>query len=101
MLADLLRAFLDEIVSLPDQLDERLKANDRKGAAHMVHTLIGSAGLLGANHLADVARQTKDALKDTTARPAEAALSAEFRDAVVLTSHALGAWLAQRAQDDG
>jgi signal transduction histidine kinase/HPt (histidine-containing phosphotransfer) domain-containing protein/ActR/RegA family two-component response regulator/HAMP domain-containing protein len=65
---------------LPEEIAAALAAGDRRGAARMAHSLISSAGTLGAGRLSDLARALQDAIEgDAVARtPALlAALAAE------------------------
>ncbi|MFD0666131.1 response regulator [Ramlibacter sp. MAHUQ-53] len=62
-----LHTFLDELGRFPAQLDAALAQADRLPAVQALHTLKGLAGTVGAVHLADVACQWEQRLKDASA----------------------------------
>ena len=98
MLRDLLRSFQDELTRLPEQLDALLAKGDFTGAAQLVHTQIGISAIVGAKHLARVARQVETSLKDGAQRANHQTFSAELRQAIVLTSQALQPQLEKLSQ---
>jgi PAS domain S-box-containing protein len=74
------RRSVDSGARLPEEIAAALAAGDRRGAARMAHSLISSAGTLGASALSDLARALQDAIEGdaVTRTPALlAALAAE------------------------
>ena len=90
--ARVLKEYLSEIASLPDQLDRLLRDGDLHGAARLLHTVKGLSATVGASHLANVARETESIVKsakiDATLRQSE--LHARFRLAVLNTGRTMG-----------
>ena len=89
MLRELLESYLKEISNAPDQLQAKLDKGDFTGAAHLSHTLIGISAIVGAKHLAAVARLTQDQLKSNPLPTELASLCSAFRAAVTLTHSTL------------
>ena len=89
MLRELLESYLKEISNAPDQLQARLDQGDFTGAAHLSHTLIGISAIVGAKHMAAVARLTQGQLKNNPVPTELAALCSAFREAATLTHSTL------------
>ncbi|MDO8447240.1 MAG: PAS domain S-box protein [Rhodoferax sp.] len=83
--ARILQSYLDEIRSLPDQLDAFLLGGDLAGATRLLHTLKGLSATVGADYLAAVARTAESAVKDADTTLAHDDLRASFREAVAST----------------
>jgi PAS domain S-box-containing protein len=88
--ASILVAYLEEIATMPDQLDRSLLAGDLVGATRLLHTLKGLSATVGANHLAEVAKQLEGALKTADASLAYDALRATLRAAVLRAGQTMG-----------
>lgn len=85
----ILRTYLGDIVSLPDQLAAFLSAGDLVGANRLLHTIKGLSATVGANHMAEAAKTVESSLRqaDTKQHPQ---LLVNFRKAVTSTSNLLG-----------
>ena len=89
MLRELLQSYLGEISSAPEQLELKLTQGDFIGAAQLTHTLIGISGIVGARHLAAVARLTESRIKTSPTSTETPSLCADFREATTRTRSAL------------
>ena len=89
MLRELLESYLKEINSAADQLQAKLEQGDFTGAAQMSHTLIGISAIVGAKHLAAVARLTEGRIKNQPSAAEFPVLCKAFGEAVTLTCNAL------------
>jgi HPt (histidine-containing phosphotransfer) domain-containing protein len=90
--ARVLQSFLQEIASLPEQLEASLGSTDLTTAARLLHTLKGLSSTVGADHLAGVARQAElsvKAAKDANTPPDTATLLSELRAALSSTHSAM------------
>ena len=88
--ARILQAYLNEIASMPDQLDELMQAADLAGAARLLHTLKGLSATVGARDLAEVAKVLEGMVKTVdVSHPADDFL-ARFRATVASTSIRMG-----------
>lgn len=63
---ELLRFFVELHADDMARLDACLVTGDRDGAAHLAHTLRGSAAMLGAQRTAEMAARVEDALRATS-----------------------------------
>nr|MDP2191117.1 CHASE domain-containing protein [Rhodoferax sp.] len=88
--ARILQSYLDQIASLPDQLDGLLQRGELAGAAGLLHTLKGLSATVGASYLAAVARQTESIVKSADASLRHDVLRADFRAAVASTGRIMG-----------
>ena len=90
--ARILRDYLSEIAHLPDQLDRLLRDGDLVSAARLLHTLKGLSATVGASHLASVAREAEDIVKNAHADAARppSEWHARFRTAVLNTRRTMG-----------
>lgn len=96
--ASILTSYLEEIATLPDQLDSSLLAGDLTGATRLLHTLKGLSATVGASELAQVARQLESVLKTADASLAHDTLRATLRKAVRRAEHTMGEIAARFAE---
>jgi CheY-like chemotaxis protein len=66
--ARVLQSFLDEIATLPEQLQANLKNDDLTSAVRLLHTLKGLSATVGASYLAAVTRKAELAVKTAQAK---------------------------------
>jgi two-component system sensor histidine kinase/response regulator len=85
----ILRTYLGDIVSLPDQLTDFLNAGDLVGANRLLHTIKGLSATVGANHMAEIAKVVESSLRQTDAKQRHPQLLVKFRNAVTSTSNLL------------
>lgn len=98
VVSELLKAFLDEIASMPDRLHALLHSGELAAAFEMLHALKGVSATVGARHMVRFVQQAEFRLKnDGGANPHEA-LSADFRSAVQLTQQGIGEIIAASAR---
>ncbi len=87
----ILQSYLDEIVGLPDQLDTLLLQGDCDAAGRLLHTLKGLSATVGASYMAGVARAAEGRVKAGPATLTHDDLRADFRAAVIATTHLMRA----------
>jgi CheY-like chemotaxis protein len=83
--ADILRAYLQETATLPDQLDALLAAGNSAAAVRLLHTLKGVSATVGANYLSAVAKSMEAAVKANPTAEQLPEFGANFRRAVLST----------------
>ena len=81
--ADILRAFLQETASLPDQLDALIAAANSTAAVRLLHTLKGVSATVGASYLSAVAKSLEAAIQANPNAEQLQKLGDTFRQAVV------------------
>ncbi len=84
------RTYLDQIATLPDELDALMQKGDRSGAGMLLHTLKGLSATVGASYMAAVAREAESSIKRVDAVEAHDTLRANVREAVAATARVLG-----------
>jgi len=67
-----LRHFVDEVAHLPESIRAHLRARDLDSALLLAHTLVSTAGHVGADRLAELARQAQRACQLRDVMQAEA-----------------------------
>jgi HPt (histidine-containing phosphotransfer) domain-containing protein len=90
----MLRAFVGDLVAMPDQLDAMLAADDSAAAARLLHTLKGVAATLGAMQLSAVAGQGEKLMAAGPGGAQAAAVTQQAREAIAQAGPKLGALLA-------
>ena len=88
--ASILASYLEEIATLPDQLDSLVLTGDLVGATRLLHTLKGLSATVGASDLAGVAKQLEGILKTADASQTHDALRTSLRTAVRRAEHTMG-----------
>ncbi|MFZ4625697.1 MAG: response regulator, partial [Rhodoferax sp.] len=63
-----LQSYLQEIITLPDQLEQLLASGNRKDAVRLLHTLKGLAATVGASYMTAVAKALEAIVKDADAQ---------------------------------
>ena len=88
----IVQSFLDEIQTLPAQLQDLLAQPDLKAAQRLLHTIKGLALTVGATALSDACRDAGTALSAGTANatPSWSALQAPIAEATAATRETLG-----------
>jgi CheY-like chemotaxis protein len=81
----ILRSYLDEIATLPDQFERLLQRGDRAGASRLLHTVKGLSATVGASALTAVAKAAESSVMDPLTPAAQTELSASLRRAVAST----------------
>jgi CheY-like chemotaxis protein/HPt (histidine-containing phosphotransfer) domain-containing protein len=82
MYSTVLLAFAADMVQVPDQLQTHLAADETQQAARVLHTLKGLAATVGARHLAQVAAQLENQVKESPAAHEHGVLVATLRNAI-------------------
>ena len=96
--ANIVTSFLDQITALPEQLEVLLQGGDQVGATRLLHTLKGLSGTVGASHLAAVAKEAEESIKNADKAFSYDRLHAHFRAAVASTIERMGPIARQFAQ---
>ena len=83
--ANVLRQFLESILTAPQELSQLFSAGDTSGAGRFLHTLKGLSATVGATHLSAVVSRAEASLKNAEAAFDPATLMNDFRTAVDAT----------------
>ncbi len=94
----ILQAYLEELLTLPDQLEQLLHHGEDDAALRLLHTIKGLSSTVGANAMEAVARSAELAFKEGRTAPPHADLCADFRQAVAHTRQTLEALAMRFAQ---
>jgi PAS domain S-box-containing protein len=86
----ILLSYLQELDTLPDQLDGFLEARDLTGAGRLLHTLKGLSATVGASYMSAVAKAAEARVKGATVHFEHDDLRAQFRVAAAITAGVMG-----------
>jgi len=96
----ILQAYLEELATQPDQLDQLVHSGDRTGAERLLHTLKGLSATVGAIAMAAIAKAAEDAVKNADAIPPMDGLRTKFRETAASTAMAMGPLVQQYAAQE-